>query len=212
MAKIKQGILGAFSGKVAGVVGSSWKGIAVMKSLPASVANPKTSGQIAQRTKFSNAVAFAGEILSTVVKPLWDRFAGQMSGYNDFIRTNISLFTAALPSPAADLVISKGKMANTAIATAASSEATSELTVTWTDDSGEGFKTATDEAYIVVVDEDQSLVYGFATGVVRSAETLTVETAIEFSEGDTCHVYLAFSRADGTVVSNTSYKTFTAGA
>ena len=63
MATIKQGILGAFSGKVGSVVGSSWKGIAIMKALPASVANPRTAKQVIQRSKMSSAVAFAKEVL-----------------------------------------------------------------------------------------------------------------------------------------------------
>ena len=48
MGILKQGILGGFSGKVANVVGTSWKGIAVIKAMPLSVANPKTAGQVAQ--------------------------------------------------------------------------------------------------------------------------------------------------------------------
>ena len=57
MGKIKQGILGAVSGKVGGVVGSSWKGIAYLKVLPASVANPNTAAQQTQRGAFSGIVA-----------------------------------------------------------------------------------------------------------------------------------------------------------
>lgn len=70
MATIKQGILGGFSGRVGTIVGTSWKGIAVMKSLPLSVANPKTAGQVGQRTKFSSVVALASVILSSIIKPL----------------------------------------------------------------------------------------------------------------------------------------------
>jgi len=205
MGTIKQGILGGFSGKVAGVVGSSWKGIAVMKSLPLSVANPKTAGQVAQRTKFSNTVVFAGIILAAVIKPLWDRFASQMSGFNDFLRTNIDLFAADYPSTAADLIISKGKMSKTAMLSAAADEATDNYVATWTDDSGEGFKLASDLAYLVAVNETQETVIGYATGILRSAETLTVTAPANSVSGDVINFYLAFKRADGTVVSNTAF-------
>jgi len=212
MAKIPQGILGGISGKIGGIVGSSWKGINVIKTKPLSVANPKTAGQVAQRTKFSNTVAFAGVILATVIKPLWDRFASKMSGYNAFVETNINLFAAASPSPAADLVISKGKMSKTTILTGESSEAGNTVTLTWPNDAGEGFKLAADEAYIVIVNETDEFVEAFETAVLRSALTAEVEPSIAIDEGVTMNVYLAFKRSDGTIVSNTSYKTFVGGA
>ena len=46
MAKVRQGILGGFRGRVGNIVGTGWKGIAVMKSLPLTVANPRTAGQV----------------------------------------------------------------------------------------------------------------------------------------------------------------------
>lgn len=213
MAVIKQGILGGFSGKIANVVGSSWKGIAVMKARPLSVANPKTAAQVAQRSKFSYAVAFAITILSEVIKPLWDRFASQMSGYNDFIQSNIDLFTGASPTPAADLIISKGKMDSTSIATAVYDMSGQELTVTWVDDSGEGYKLAEDVPFVVVVDSTIDEFAGMnGTGIgIRSDELFNdVSEAFDFlAVGHTAHIYLAFRRADGTVVSNTAHKSLT---
>ncbi|MDD3723512.1 MAG: DUF6266 family protein, partial [Lutibacter sp.] len=52
MGTIKKGILGGFSGKVGSVVGSTWNGISYMRSLPASVKNPRTEKQMSQRSKF----------------------------------------------------------------------------------------------------------------------------------------------------------------
>ena len=46
MGKIRQGIIGGFSGKVGNVVGAAWKGISYMRILPVSVANPKTDAQL----------------------------------------------------------------------------------------------------------------------------------------------------------------------
>jgi hypothetical protein len=209
MGILKQGILGGFSGKVANVVGSSWKGIAVIKAKPLSVANPKTAGQVAQRGKFSNVVAFAQAILSVVIKPLWDRFASKQSGFNAFISANIDLFEDAVPSTAADLVISSGKMASTAIDSAVFVGLTGALTVSWSDDSGSGFKLGTDVPFLVVVDEEKELVLGFDGSDVpkdRSDESIVLdllESGVE--SGDTINVYLAFRRADGTVVSTTAF-------
>jgi hypothetical protein len=206
MGVIKQGILGGFSGKVAGVVGSSWKGIAVIKALPLSVANPKTAAQIAQRGRFSNVVSFGVLILATVLKPLWDRFAQQMSGFNDFIKTNIDLFDAETPDPVADLVISKGKMAATTITNSSFNDTPNEVEVTWANDSGEGLKLATDLATLVVVNATSGEVKGFATANVRSDAAASGLLMELITPGDVIHTYLAFKRADGTVVSNTAYK------
>ena len=95
MGIIRQGILGGFSGKVANVVGSSWKGIAIVKSLPLSVANPRTAAQVGQREKMAACVEALKPILSEVIKPLNDRFAGQMSGYNYSLQESIKAFNAA---------------------------------------------------------------------------------------------------------------------
>ncbi len=42
MSTIKQGISGGFSGKTGTVIGSSWKGIAVMRGIAPSIAQPNT--------------------------------------------------------------------------------------------------------------------------------------------------------------------------
>lgn len=52
MGKIKQGILGGFSGKTGAVVGSSWKGIAYMRGKAQSIKNPRTSAQQTNRNNF----------------------------------------------------------------------------------------------------------------------------------------------------------------
>lgn len=210
MAVIKQGILGGFSGKVAGVVGSSWKGISVMKSLPQSVANPQTAGQVAQRGKFAITVAFAVSILTTIVKPLWDRFAIRQSGYNAFIQSNIDNFDASgLVSPA-DLTISSGKMASSSIDSVATSGVSPTVTVNWTDDSGSGYKLASDEVYAVCYNETQDVVGVSSAVAVRSDGTIDITLPANLAVGDVLRFYLAFRRADGTIVSDTSYANTTA--
>ena len=46
MGTISKGILGGFSGKVGTVIGGNWKGIDYMRSIPASVSNPRTPAWI----------------------------------------------------------------------------------------------------------------------------------------------------------------------
>ena len=205
MAKLKQGILGGIIGKIGNVVGSTWKGIAYIKTLPLSVANPQTAAQVAQRTRFANVVAFAKEILADVIKPLWDRFTSGQSGYNDFVSTNIDLFDATQPVDAEDLIIAKGVMAGTPIVSVTASPASAIVDVVWADDSGQGFKLTTDEAFIVGQLESDGLI-GIRAGVVdRSAAQDGLGFSRVLGASETVNVWLAFRRADGTVVSNTEF-------
>lgn len=205
MGKLVGGPFGQMSGKTGDLIGSSWKGIATVKRYQPKVANPQTAGQVAQRGKMANIVAFAQGILAVVIKPLWDRFQSGQSGFNAFVSRNISLFAAALPSSFGNLVISSGKMAATAISGFTALADSAYITLTWDNDAGQGFKLATDKAFIVVISEESGVVKGFATGVNRSTGTAQVSMDAFNVGGDTLHCYLSFLRADGTVVSVNSY-------
>lgn len=210
MARLNQGILGGISGKIGNVIGSSWKGIPVVKSRPLSVANPKTAGQIAQRSKMTNIVAFAEIILAAVIKPLWDRFSQGMSGYNAFVQSNISLFAAFSPSPAGSLIISKGKMTSVTPTVAPVAVDATSVLVSWSDVLPDSYSLATDDAFIVVVDVANSKVYYSAADVARSVTLKEVDIDDAAEADNVYNVYLAFRRTDGTVVSNTGYATVTA--
>lgn len=209
MGVLKQGILGGFSGKVANIIGTSWKGISVIKAMPLSVANPKTASQVAQRALFKNCSLFGVIILATILKPLWDRFAIKMSGFNAFVRENIDLFGNTLPIPPDQMVISKGKMQKTDIASFTAADVEEDVTITWANDAGSGYKLATDVAYIVVFNIQSGDIVGFdgtGTAVLRSSTTVTITLPTTVNAGEVLHAYLAFKRADGTIVSNSSHK------
>lgn len=108
MAKLNAGILSAPRGKVAGVVGSSWKGISYVRQ-KVTPANPNTAAQQAQRGKMSAAVKFAQSILAGVLIPFVSPFQKKMSGYNWFIKQNIGKITAK--SNAVDLRFTSGTLA-----------------------------------------------------------------------------------------------------
>ena len=200
MARIKQGILGGFSGKIANVVGTSWKGIAVIKSQPLSVANPKTAAQVAQRTKLSACVAMLQPILSGVIKPLNDRFAGQMSGYNYSLQKSIEAFGAdgsfAYPS---EFKISRATAKAQLINAIHADLGTGEVTATWISDAGNGYALATDKMFFVVFNENTGEI-GYSANALRVNQTAKVVLpASGLSTGDVLRCYLAALRADGTI-------------
>lgn len=202
MGVIKRGILGGFSGKVANVIGSSWKGIAVMKSMPLSVANPQTAGQVLQRTKMANIVFVAKELLANVVKPLNDRFAQEMSGFNLFVKNNILGF-AVWPSPAdVGFVLSEGKLDKVTITGQVANRTLNTIVMNWTDNSGVGFALPTDEVYVVGTSVNKTTL-AVSTTAIRSDATVSVDMPADWIAGVNCNMSLALRRADGTIVSGT---------
>lgn len=208
MAKMKQGIFGGLSGKVGNLTGSSWKGTPVVKSRPQSVAYPATTGQVAQTTKMSAIVAFCKLILSGWIKPLWDRAAVGMSGYNAFVKANIAEFADGEINDYANLVMSKGTMASTPILTGYAMDGDAERLVTWDPSAISGLQNSTDIAFGLCINETSGDVT-FGSGALRSSGSLLWMSDDRMAPGDVLHYYLAFKRANGTVISSNSYLTAT---
>lgn len=203
MGIIKQGILGAFSGKVGAVVGSSWKGIAVMKARPASVANPRTAKQLLQRGAMSRSVAFAQPILGEVLKPLNDRFASRMSGYNLFIQRNIKHFEVGTPPSETLIDISPRVNKAQLIDAVAADPNNKRIKVSWVSDAGQGFALDTDIPFVVVRSTSNNRSFGWR-GVRDRGDEFTVGVApADWVISANMDILLAFLRADGTVVFST---------
>lgn len=204
MATFKQGILGGFSGKVGGVIGSSWKGIDTMRSQPSSVTNPRTNAQVANRSRFKSVSQLAAAMLTTIVKPLNDRFAQKMSGFNDFCQRNASAFDALGAFIPANLVLSRGKLsAPSDLAQQASGY--DEAIVEFSPILSGSFDAFTDKVYGVVIGKNGD-VFGVCTGSdTRADGTVNIATTAGRSLTDPGTLYISFLRADGTQVSNSSY-------
>jgi len=205
MGVIKQGILGGFSGSVANVVGSSWKGIAVIKAKPLSVANPQTASQTTNRDQFSSVVKFAKAILVATIKPLLDRIAVKMSGYNLFVQLNKALFDDGGLITPADLVISQGTVGGVVDMEGVTNAGADTVTITWTDNTGEGDSLATDIFHGVIYNTTKDEAISVTADVARSVETKVMATPDTWADADVKELYGAFRKADGSRSSNTSY-------
>ena len=86
MGVIKKGILGGFQNKVGPVVGSTWKGIDVIKAKPTSVANPNTLAQQEQRNAMKAINVFLRSFGLDNVKKLNNAMSVRMSGYNRCVK------------------------------------------------------------------------------------------------------------------------------
>ena len=202
MARINRGILGGFKGKVANVVGSSWKGIETMRARPISVLNPRTTAQVNNRSRFSSVSELAASMLSSIVKPLNDRFAQKQSGYNLFCSRNKDVFSPAGAFLGADLVLCTGNL-GTDIIEQASKEDPHIVQVTFPYNPMGSYQQASDLMYAVVIDVN-GVVVGTSSGTeTRSSGNLNIDCGDHIVVA-TDRAYLASLRADGTMCSNSA--------
>lgn len=204
MGVIGRGILGGFSGKVANVVGGSWKGVAYMRSLPLSVANPKTAGQVAQRNNMTAIVAWSKLMLTTIVKPLNDRFAQKQSGYNLFVSRNIGKVDLQGVPNMPSIVLSEGSLEGAENLTQSYVPSTNLLTLGWDDNSGTGSALGTDKVYAVSYNNNTGELQISSAQAVRSATELDIQFD-NLTAADLLQSLVSFLRADGSIVSTSQY-------
>lgn len=204
MAKIKQGILGGFSGKVANVVGTSWKGRAVMKSQPLSVANPKTEAQQEQRGKFSKVAELASAVLTQFVQPVENPISGDISGYNLFCKDNKSAFDAAGNIVVANFVCGGGKIVNLPVSSLSVDEDAPDLQLKWVNGAEATPLRKTDKVYAVAVKESTGEIWVSAAPATRNdqlASLVNLSPDSTIAANDKFAVIYACVSADGRDVS-----------
>jgi hypothetical protein len=207
MGVIKQGILGGFQNKVGPVIGSSWKGIATMRAMPISVANPRTAPQVSNRNRFSFASKQGSRILSTIIKPLWDRFAQGQSGFNDWVKTNIEFMNANQIAQPSEIIMSRGVITGGAIIDVVGRAATGQVEIEISNITT-GDSLPTDQAYVAVYTAGGNQLWGWANIGARSTmgSVKTLQTAPNaFLNGETLYAWIMFRRADGSKVSDSTY-------
>ena len=203
MGKIKKGILGGFSGKVGTVVGSSWKGIAYMRSLAQNVRNPRTVPQLKQRGKFALTVAFL-KPLTGLLRIGWKQYAHRQSPFNAATSYTIAnAITGAHPNFSIDpskVLISRGTLTPAANASAVSGTS-GTVTITWDDNSGSSTAKQTDKALLAVVNPDKSEAVFDTAGAARSVGTQNLTVPGDWA-GATVEAYIGFISEDGKEVAN----------
>lgn len=200
MGKFHNGVLGTMTGKVGGVVGRTWKGINTVASYQPNVSNPRTNAQVGQRNKLTGLTQLASQLNTGFIKPLWDRDAKKMSGFNAFIQSNMAAISDTGEIDFESLVASKGKMAAPAVLSASLNGSEIELM----------YDTAISDAYGLPSDKVYAFAYKPSTGALllssgvvdRAAGRVVLEGA-ELPGADWV-AYLAFRRADGSMCSNSA--------
>ena len=205
MGKIKQGILGGFSGKVGPVVGSSWKGKAVMKAAPLSYNDRNSLAQQQQRLKFTIVNKFVAKALGFISEGFRKRAVG-ITAPNAAVAANLDdAITGTWPDYQLDYsktLVSNGPV-DLPYSPSASNDNTT-LSLTWADNSGMGNALADDKVMILAYNgTKQQAVYN--TTLAERSELNASFTLPTAWTGDTVEIWIAMQRQKDNETSPSSH-------
>ena len=110
MGRIKNASIGALSGKVGNLVGSSWKGTDYYRIHNEHIANPRTPKQVAQRERFKTMSFLSHKLMTAIIKPVWNKTAVKMTGANSFMQKNMPAIGPDAAIDFSKLILSDGKL------------------------------------------------------------------------------------------------------
>lgn len=194
MGKIKQGVLGGFSGKVGPVIGTSWKGKAVMKARALSYNDRQSQAQLEQRMKFGLISKFVCSMAGFINEGFNNR-AVEMTELNAAVAANINdAITGTYPNYEVDYtlcLVSNGNI-DLPYSPSATADGTS-LSLTWSDNSGMGNAETDDKVMVVAFNptKNQSV---YSTNLAERNERSATFTLPTAWTGDTVNVWMAMKR------------------
>ena len=206
MATYKKGILGAFSGSVGPVVGSSYRGKKVMRSKPEKTTKPPTPAQLLQRAKFAVAMQFlnpAKELLNTY----YGTPEGSKSRYNMAVSYHLTevLFVVddAWEIRYEQVMYAKGSLlpADNLQCTVA---ATNTLQLTWNNNAAQAGCKPTDQLMVVVFEPEAKEYAFFMNAATRSEAEVSLSLSTQWSEKNV-HVYGFMAAENGKGNSSSLY-------
>lgn len=205
MATLNQGILGGVSGKVGPVVGTSWKGKAVIRSKALSIHDPKTQAQLEERARFALLMHFIARVYG-FIKMGFKSLAVDMTEADYALKANhTNGVTGTYPNFSINyqgFVLAKGNV-DLPYNPSASNDG-SDLTFQWTDNSGVGNAKAEDQAMVLVFNTAKNQAVYNLEAAVRSDRTYSMALPSAWT-GDTVEVYMAFRRQDTSEASDSVY-------
>lgn len=205
MGTIKNGILGGFSGTVGPAVGSSWKGIDVIRSRPPRKRRRSTEGQLGQMTRMELVSGFLAP-LTTLLNKTYGSGLVKMSAFNKAMSYNMrNAVDGDHPDfriNFARVILGSGDLLNPELS-AMQSEVMGQLSFIWKDNSSEGSARSTDQAFAAVYCSGENEWRTWSKGAQRNAGRYTLD--IPAFSGKTVHAYIGFLSDGGKFVSTSQY-------
>jgi hypothetical protein len=187
------------------VVAGSWKGVNYVREYVVP-ANPNTVLQQAQRTLMQTIVLYCKQLLTALIQPYWDPLSTVVSGWNLIVKKNLKSMSDSTDFE--NFKISDGSLEGDAISSCTYSTGDGEVMMSF---SGEikSNGLATDKCIACIIDIEHDFLYLSVDEETRSAAGLGMTIATGLTVAN-LKSYLAFHRADGTLMSQTAYKQVTA--
>jgi hypothetical protein len=206
MGKIKNGILGAFSGKVGNVIGGTWNGVSYMRAVPVNVKDPKTPKQMAQRQRFSLITSVTRK-LKPAIDTGFRTGSGRMSPVNRAVSYNIkNAVSGEYPEQVVDfenLLLSRGDLTGSS-GISVSSNPGGVIDITWNDNSGDGSARSGDYLHAACYDTEAKKLYYQPQAATREDAQHTL-TLPDLFHGRDVETWIFFVSETETDVSDSEY-------
>ena len=206
MGTYNKGILGAFSGKIGPVVGASWRGKEIMRSLPRKTNRAATPLQQQQRDKFAMVTEFLQPI-NSIVSNYFGSNKGEKTRRNQamsyMLKEAVSYVAPNMVWNFNKVLISRGDLLGFDGMLAATGAGHS-IDFTWTDNSGQGNATATDKLVVVIYEEStKTTVYALDAGTRNQGTANVIVPA--YLSALKVNVWATFVAADDKLYATSQY-------
>jgi len=205
MGRIKKGILGGFSGKVATVVGASWLGIDYMRGLPNISGAPASEEQLAQRNKMA---LLRGFLLG--LKSIIGRCVQNIEKYtpmNEAISYNLkNTIKGTYPNQSINfpqLLFSKGELMG-AWSPKVTSTQSGAIDFSWENGNFTPMRSADDQVILVVYDSEEKNFCSLCNAAKREEKTARLIVPPTF-KGHSVHCYISFYSESRKLASTNEY-------
>lgn len=206
MARFIKGIHGSYQGKVGSIVGSSWRGIDYVRSLPKKSSKVASEDQMAQRMKFGMTTSFLKSIKDVLMLGFSDSKQRNKTGYNVAFKQFINnAFVGSYPNFTIDYAAVK--IASGGLASLVGLQAVEAfpkvLSLTW-DPIGNRFNAFDDDQVLVILyDQVDNLFFAYE-GATRLDATMEITLPDSYT-GKTIVGWTFNIHRDGVITSSSQY-------
>ena len=186
MGSIKQGILGAFSGKVGTVIGYTLNGIAYMRGLATSHTDANTQAQQDQRAKFRLAVSFLRPLVALLhigFKSASDKMSGFASAMSYTLENAIMGVSPNFSIDYTKVLVCRGNLPG-ALNAEAVSAVPGTIDFTWDNNTWDFGAKATDKVVLVVHHPLLNKTVSVIGAATRLTGNQSVELPLQFQGGE----------------------------
>ncbi len=205
MGTFSRGLLGGFKGKVGSLVGSTWKGVEVLRSKAGVRKSDFSPEQLQQQAKFTLIIKFLRP-LAPWLNQVYGAPADRMTGFNKATAYNmLNGITGEYPDYRINyrmISLGQGYLPNAGSA-AAGSPTTGKISVSWKDNSGDGRAGPADKAFVALYCETLNRWILNQNAAVRGDRTFSLDDPL--FAGKAVQAYLGFVSANGKQVSTSLY-------